>query len=484
MATIPFTEKGYVGVTEWNGRPAERYLSSLQGPAGIAKFAEMLRKEPACFTADRLVRLTAQEAKWTVTPASPSSEDKRAAEFVEECMGDMSHSLTVAIDNAMTAQWFGFALLEIVWKRRMGRGVSRSQASSAFDDGLVGIRKLAMRRQETIEKWLLDPTGGVQGVVQRGDQYQDIPIPIEKLLHFVVTPDRGGPEGLAIGEVVYKVYHMLENFEIIDGIGAERAHIGLPVIKWLAKPSDDDKTAAEDMARNLVVNEQQYVMLPGTMAEFELVSITNTNADALRARINQLRWEIVGVTFGNYIRLGTTDTGNRALSETLADAFTKGVDAMLTTGVAEVFNQHLIPRLFACNPQFDLAVYPKLQHSRIHTLPLFVLQYLDAMQGWLLNAPTEDNLWLREMLGMPYVALRPKEPPQPEQPAQPAQEEAPNKEEADDAADEDTSEDTEARQVVDSREVELLARVAEQFVRAGELLEGLKTASISYTEVE
>ena len=191
------------------------------------------------------------------------------------------------------------------------------------------------------------------------DDYQEIEIPIEKLLHFVVIPDRGGPEGLAIGEVAYKVYHMLENFEIIDGIGAERAHIGLPVFKWLAKPSPSDRADAQAMGQNLVVNEQQYVELPGHMVEFELVSITNTNADALRARINQLRWEIVGLVFGNYIRLGTTDTGNRALSETLADAFTKGVDAMLSTGVAEVLNKHLVPRLFAANPSFSLDVYPK-----------------------------------------------------------------------------------------------------------------------------
>lgn len=475
--TTTWTERGWVGVTEWNGRPAERYLASLQGPAGVAKFAEMLRKEPACFTADRLVRLTAEQAKWTVVPASPRSEDKRAAEFVEECMDDMSHSLTVAIDNAMTAQWYGFSVLEIVWKRRMGRNVPPPQASSAFDDGLVGVRKLAMRRQETIDKWLFDKNGGIQGVVQLDDAGREIPIPIEKLLHFVVIPDRGNPEGMAVGEVAYKVYHMLENFEIIDGIGAERAHIGLPVIKWLQAPKEEDKLAAIEMAQNLVVNEQQYVMLPGNMAEFELVSITNTNADALRARINQLRWEIVGIVFGNYIRLGTTDTGNRALSETLADAFTKGVDAMLNTGVAEVLNHHLIPRLFANNPQFGLSVYPKLQPSRIHTLPLFVLQYLDAMQSWLLNAPNEDNLWLREMLGMPYLPLKPKEPAQPVQQDAPPQVNEPA-EEAPDVP------DAEAGTVVDSREVALLAQVAEQFVRAGELLEGLKTASITYTEVD
>lgn len=479
MATIPLTERGVTGVTEWNGRPTERYLTSLQGPTGVEKFAEMLRKEPACFTADRLVRLTAQQTRWSVTPASESGQDKRAAEFLEECLGDMSHSLPVAVDNAMTSQWFGFSLLEIVWKRRLGRDVARGLPTSAYDDGLVGIRKLAMRRQETIDEWMFDAHGGVQGVVQRDDDYREIPIPIEKLLHFTVIGDRGNPEGLALAEVAYKVYHMLENFEIIDGIGAERAHIGLPVIKWLQKPSDADKTAAETMAANLVVNEQQFVSLPGPMADFELVSITNTNADALRARINQLRWEIVGIVFGNYIRLGTTDTGNRALSETLADAFTKGVDAMLTSGIAEVFNQHLVPRLFAYNPTFKLSQYPKLQPARVHTLPLFVLQYLDSMQGWLLNAPTEDNLWLREMLGMPYIALRPREPEPPPVPQAPD----PQPESSTETPEEQDDDVEEPDDEAEASELALFGQVAREFVRAGELLEGLRTASVTYTEV-
>lgn len=478
MATPTLTERGVTGVTEWNGRPTERYLSSLQGAAGIKKFAEMLRKEPACFTADRLVRLTAQQTKWSVTPASDSSEDRRAAEFLEECVGDMSHSLPVAVDDAMTSQWFGFSLLEIVWKRRQGRDVPRGQPSSAFDDGKVGIRKLAMRRQETIDRWLFDANGGVQGVVQLDDEFKEIPIPIEKALLFNVIRDRGNPEGMAMGETAYKVYHMLENFEIIDGIGAERAHIGLPVIRWITKPSEADKIAAETMAANLVVNEQQFVSLPGTMAEFELVSITNTNADALRARINQLRWEIVGIVFGNYIRLGTTDTGNRALSETLADAFTKGVDAMLNYGIAEVFNLHLVPRLFACNPQFSLKQYPRLQPAKVHTLPLFVLQYLDSMQGWLLNAPTEDNLWLREMLGMPYIALRPREPEPPTQNSQPESSNETPEEQDEEQEPEEEADDAEAS------ELALFGQVAREFVRAGELLEGLKAASVTYTEVD
>lgn len=465
---INMNEVGSTGLSHWAGRVQERYLANLQGPAGIQKFATMLRKEPACFTADWLVRNTAAQSVWNVVPASNSAQDRAAAEFVEQCMGDMSHSLAVAVDDAMTAQWFGFSILEIVWKRRQGRSQT-NRASSAYDDGLIGVRKLAIRRQETIASWIFDDNGGVQGVVQTDSEYKEREIPIEKLLHFVVIHDRANPEGLALAEVAYKSWHMLENFEIIDGIGAERSHVGLPVFTWQSPPNETDRAAIEALGQGLVVNEQAYVALPGPLVKFDLVSITNTNADALRARINQLRWELTGLVFGNYIRLGTTDTGNRALSETLADAFTKGVDAVLEN-IAEVFNQHLIPRLFAYNPSFTVEQYPRMQPSKVHKLPLFVLQYLDGVQNWLLAAPDEDNLWLREILGMPNVVLRP-EPPELVAPPEPE----------DTTEDDEPAEDTPEDDAEDADEGEsdadMMERTAAEFAKAASYFEKLVTAN-------
>ena len=471
------TEQGVTGVAIWNGRPTERYLSSLQGSAGIEKFAEMLRKEPSAFTANRLVELTARQAKWNVIPADDTPADRDAAEFLKSCINDMSHSFDIAVIDALSAQWYGFSLAEIVWKRRNGRKINQGGVTSAYNDGLVGIRKLAIRRQETVNEWLLDANGGVQGVKQRDPvSSREITIPIDKMLHFIVIHDRGNPEGLALAEVVYKTWHQLENYEILDGVSAERAFIGLPVFSWLQEPQPSDQAAVEALGRGLALNEQAYVSLPGTMVDFKLVSITNANADALRAKINVLRWEIVGVVFGNYIRLGTTDTGNRSLGETLVDAFTRGVDAVLKD-IADVFNMHLVPRLFAANPSFKVEQYPRLQPSQVTKLPLSVLQYLTGMQEWFLAAPPEDNLWLRELLGMPYVPLKP-EPPEPEVvevPVAPEPEDAGETEDTpeDDTEDQDEGEDDgeeaqgqERQEVLTSDELALLNRVADELVKA------------------
>lgn len=476
MPKIPLTEVGATGLRMWAGRPQERYLSNLQGPAGIQIFARMLRKEPACFTANRLVELTAMQSVWTVTPASDSPQDREAAQFLTECIHDMSHGWERTVFDSLSAMWYGFSLQEIVWKRRNGR--KNDGSTSAYDDGRVGIRKLALRRQETIEEWVRDDTGGVQGVVQIDDEYQRVEIPIEKLLHFVVIPDRGNPEGLAMGEVAYKVYHMLENFEIIEGIGAERTFVGLPVFTYQQPPTDDVRADVESLGQDLAVNEKAYVAIPGPVVSFDLVSVTNANAADLRNKINQLRWEILSLVFGSFIRLGVGDAASRALSESLSDAFTRGIDALLAN-IAEVYNQHLVPRLFDYNPEFEISEYPRLQPSEVTHLPLFVMQYLEGIMAWLSGTQPEDNLWLREILGMPAVPLSAQPQKMPQTKEQP-DEDSPDEEGEDDQNGEDDQEDADMMSYwvqdatgngqLPATELELIAKALLEFSKASQAL--------------
>jgi hypothetical protein len=409
MAKISLTETGISGVPQWAGRLEERYLQSLRGPAGIEKMAAILRKEPAAYTAQRLVLLTAGQSTWTVTPASTKRADKKAAQFLDECWNDMSHAAWESVKFALSAQAFGFADLEIVWKRRNGRDVSASQPSSAFSDGKIGIRKLAVRRQETVERWEQDGSGGFQTMVQRDPaSFREIKIPIEKLVHFIGGDDRASWEGLGWLEPAYKLYHMIENYEILEGVGWQRSFTGLPVFRWLQPPDPNgtDRKDVQDLGEGLVANEKQYVELPGPLVEFELASVTNTNGGDLREKINQLRWEIMSLVAVTFMRLGSTVSGSRALSDPLIESFTRGIDAALD-GIAETLNRHLVPRLFAANAGAfaGMTDYPKLMHSNVTRLPLEVLQYLTGIQQFLDAAMPEDAIWLRELVGMPEIEL-------------------------------------------------------------------------------
>lgn len=70
-----FNEIGTTGVPQFEGRYADRYLAELQGTEGMAALAVILRREPAAFTVNNAILLTALKAQWSVTPASESPAD-------------------------------------------------------------------------------------------------------------------------------------------------------------------------------------------------------------------------------------------------------------------------------------------------------------------------------------------------------------------------------------------------------------------------
>ena len=102
MASNIGTEMGVTGVPSFNGREADRYLTELQGPEGVQTMARILRREPAAYTVQNAIRLTARQAKWKSVPATDAPGDKRAAEFVEQCLEDMSHTLWKAVSFALS----------------------------------------------------------------------------------------------------------------------------------------------------------------------------------------------------------------------------------------------------------------------------------------------------------------------------------------------------------------------------------------------
>ena len=397
-------EQGVVGVAQLFGRYQDRFAQSLQGRKGIQKMAPLLRREAACFTTNRIIQLTAGTAEWLVIPVSDDATDVEAAEFVRSLMDDMSHTWWTFVRFALSAQTFGYSDVEIVWKRRQGRHPPADQAGSAFDDGRIGLRKLAVRRQETIDHWEIDDNGGHQGLVQIDpvDGRERDAIPIEKLLHFQGGDDRGAWEGIGWLEPAYRLAHMVNNYEIIEGIGHQRSHQGLPVMKYdPVEPDNGLIKRLQSLGKGLVVNTKQYVLIPNTV-DFELASVTNSNAGELRNKINQLRWDIMMLGLVSFLRLGTTDKGTYSLGESMSEVFLKSINGALGD-VQSVLNRHLVPRIIDANAgKFGaLKEYPLITVAKVTVLPIQVLSYLQQVQDWFTAAEPVDIVWLRQMMDMP-----------------------------------------------------------------------------------
>lgn len=413
MAKINFFEElGITGVPQFAGILAERYDPLLQGPEGVGRMAAILREEPSAFQSAYVVQLTARQANWVVRPGAPTPGDRTAAEFVDQCLNDMSHSFWETVRFALSSQAFGFSDVEIVWKRRQGLAPKGDLPSSLYEDGLIGIRKLAPRRQETIIKWEFDENGGPQSMTQRDPETgREIgPIPVAKLLHFVGGAGRGSWEGMGWLEPAYRLAYLIKQYELLYGIGQQRSHVGLPVFEYLQAPDANTRNAVRNLGRGLVTNENQYVSYPGTVVKFRMETIENTNATELRDMVAQLRWEIQSLVLASFLRLGSTGTGSRALAGPLIELFRAGVNAALDD-IAQVMTRYLVPRLLASNPNLLNLItrFPEITHTGVRNVPFETVRYLQGIQLFLQQADIEDANWLRQLVGMPEIVPQAEE---------------------------------------------------------------------------
>lgn len=406
MADGLYVEQGTTGVPTLNGLSTDR-RQELQGPAGISAMATALKLEPALFTAHNAITLSALRATWTATGGSDKPQDRRAAEYLESLLDDMAIEFNKTLRFILSGVAFGFSDVYTVYKRRNGRNPKRSGKDSAFDDGFVGLHKLAVRRQETITLWERDDVGDVTGMEQTDpDTGRTYPVvPIDKLLHFSFGNDRGDWEGQGWLEPAYKPYRMIVELEQIYGIGQQRAHVGLPVFEYAEpRPTDELQNKINAIGRGLIVNQQQFVSYPADKVKMRLETVSNAGGGELREQIKQLRWELAAMVLLTFLRLGNSASGSRALADPLMDLFKASIDSYNDT-VASVFNRHLVPRLMRANPELarGLTDYPQFTPSSVSDIPLQVISYLAQISTFLNTAQTPDANWLREGLGMELV---------------------------------------------------------------------------------
>jgi len=114
----------------------ERFISDLQGDSGITVFEEMFRRDPSLRSFLYAVKVLARTSEWKGVGATDKPPDREGAAFLQSCLEDMSHTVTDAVDNALSMLPHGWSWLELCYKRRQGQG---GKHQSQFDDGKIGF---------------------------------------------------------------------------------------------------------------------------------------------------------------------------------------------------------------------------------------------------------------------------------------------------------------------------------------------------------
>lgn len=372
-STPNFSEIGVSGLSRFNGTITEEYLKEIQGDRGRKTLKQMAHTDPTVGALLFAIKQMIRSADWHVRPskADKSKDGRDAADFVYECIHDMSRSWPSTISSICSMFTYGWDYREIVYKKRSGRD---GEHPSKYNDGLVGIRKLAERSQMTLSKWEFDSSGGIKGMWQRDPQtYETKFIPIEKALLFRPEDETGNPEGRSVLANAYPSWYYVNNLKEIEGIGAERNLVGIPVIRApIGILQDSDKSSQlsdlKDIVTNLRVDEQMGIILPydpnnpGAYS-IELLSSPGESQYQIDDIIDRYKTEVAQVVIADFILLGHRRVGSFALARAKKDAFGTAIYGWLDS-IRGVLNSHMLPRLLRFNPRFvNIPEYPEIVFS-------------------------------------------------------------------------------------------------------------------------
>ncbi len=386
-------EVGATGLQYSHGAVYEDHVPKLQNLDSRVRIYSEMMTDPVINAILFVIEMYVRRVEWPIVPAE-GAKGKSDAAFLEDCRKGMSHTWQDFLSEALSMLPYGFALHEIVYK---------------LENGRVMWKKLPIRAQSSVEKWVFDKNGGVRGFVQRVENdtlNRYVTIPMEKLLLFRTSVNRGNPEGKSVLRGAHKPWFFKKKLEIIEAIGLERELAGYPVMTVPGDVFADNETAkarlqrAIDIVTNIRKDEQMGAVIP-TGWELELLSSSGTKSNNTDGVIQRYDTRIAQSVAADIILMGHQNVGSYALAESKTALLTQAMSAWLDA-IQEVLNKYAIPRLFALNGVTNREL-PKFSHGPVVAIePLKLANILFRLAGIDAVRPDDDSeTHLRSMLGLP-----------------------------------------------------------------------------------
>lgn len=417
----PFLEMGQTGLKRAAGYLDEEFLPQLRGRKAVQIYREMSDNDPIIGALIFAIKMLLRNLEWTVQPAGKSKDHANAAKLVETCMEDMSHSWDEMISEALSSVIYGWSWHEIVYKKRVGPWQKEGHTRSKYTDGMIGWRKIPIRSQETLLRWAFDESGGTQAMIQLAPpDYKTRTLPIERSLLFRFGQVKNSPEGRSALRNAYRPWYFKKRIEELEGIGIERDLAGLPMVSvpasfLKAKPGTDQYKmvqAFQKMVRSVRRDEQEGLVFPieydqdtkQPLYKFELLNSGGARSFDTSAIITRLEQRMLMTVLADFILVGHTATGTYNMHLDKTGMFRTALNATTAT-IADVFNRHAIPRLFAMNG-WKPSELPKLVPADVDAPDLTQLvQFLTGTANLGFNWGPDSDMenFLRQIAGLPEL---------------------------------------------------------------------------------
>ena len=366
------------------------------------KTVNEMRNNPTVGAAMNVYRMMISRVKWNVEPpVGATPQEIERTKIVGTMMSDMEHSWPAFIESVIPYLEYGFAVNELVLRRRTKANGSK------FADGLVGLKKLAPRSQDTIVGWSFSEDGadllGIEQTLQgleNGWKFQNktnidgkIFINRDKFLLFSASSTRGNPEGQSLYKNIYLAYKQLSLLQDQELVGIAKdiqgiLKIGIPPQYLDPNGSTEQKAAVagfQSIIDNYNAGTQRGILVPllydsetkQPMFTYDLMESKGAAKYDVEGIIKRLQGDILSALSVDVLKLGADGTGSFSLAESKSSILSIAIDYRLRE-IAEVLNSHLMKTIYEQNgwnaenlPKF---VYEQVEDVDIESMGKFIQQ--------------------------------------------------------------------------------------------------------------
>jgi len=342
-------EIGLTGLERSGGDVLEEWKPELKGKEAIRVWREMTDNDAIVGAIFHSIQMLIRQVNWEPQPFDDSPQARENAQFLEECMHDMSMPWPDTISEIVSMLVYGFSYHEVVYKKRQGPDEEDASLRSRFTDGKIGWRKMPIRIRGM---WQMPPP-----------DYQRRFIPIEKSLLFRTEVTKNNPQGKSILRNAYRSYIFKKRFEELEGIGIERDLAGMPMAyvdpKIMSSTASPEDKAIYEAIKNKVVNirrdQQEGIVFPRIFDDrgnqlYDLVLLSTGGARQYNTQeiIDRYDRRMAQSVLADFIMMGHETVGSFALSSSKTRLFAVALGAWLDM-ISGVFNNVAISRLFKLN---------------------------------------------------------------------------------------------------------------------------------------
>jgi len=429
IPTLSLGEAGYNGLRVLGGEILEECSHELRWPQAMQTFKRM-EKDGAIAPALAYVEMMISRVDWSVKiPEGYEDQLKEKAIYMRQVMNDMEHDFKSFIKQAVSFNRYGFAPVEKVLRLRY------RDKGSQYNDGLVGIKKLVLRSQDTIDSWKFTNKGrDLAGLYQcvniptnraMGDSVDFVNydpgnfkfIPRKKFMLFRNNSIKDNPEGQSPLVGCWSAWKYKTAYQESEAISVAQDSNGFKVLylppQYMTEDASDDNKAVFEHYKTVIKNMHQAkesgLILPlilddngKKMFEFEIMSVTGQKSYDTNAIIQRYTAEILTALFADFLSLGSNGSGSFSLAESKISVVEMAIQSKLDE-IKTQLNFDLAKQLFKLNG-WSTDVMPEWTYGEIGKVSMDEIgKFVQRVSAVSMMPKTPQVVnWIMEQANIPY----------------------------------------------------------------------------------